>query len=235
MLDYALRSGEKYYLEVNGDKYEIIGVLDDAYQTFALGEIIMFYDCLGAQSKEFFCIDLYHMTAYSDESFKYESDKDIAEQYSEISARAKKSKMDISLVYPEKEGYEADWYRLLIKNLKSLFCALVFAFSVFNCISISILWIKHRMNEYSVRKAFGYSTFKLILHAVKELVPLVLISAILTLIIQTVIIFVFGAGWVKADNISLLIITMLLTVVFAMIVPFGIIAKVKPATGIKEL
>lgn len=233
MLEYAEKDSGKYYLDVYGDRYEIIGVLDDLYQTFSLGELIMFYDCLGTNSKNIFYFDLYN--SYSDQVFKYESSENIAEKYNEIKARAKENGLDLSFVTLKDAGVEPDWYTTLISNFKSLFSTIVFIFSIFNCCSISLLWIKHRMKEYSIRKALGYNTIQLFIHAIKELIPLLLISMIVTVTIQLVNTLVFKAAALQAHNILPLIITMFLSVALAMVIPFIIIAKVKPATGIKEL
>ncbi len=231
MLSYATQKGEKYYFEIYGDTYEIIGVLDDAYQTYALGEVITFYGCLGDKTKSVFLEDL--NGAFFGQEFKLESDKDITEQYNGILSQC--SQNDLIITSSEKGEFEEDWFAQLISNLKALFCGLIFALSIVNCCSISFLWIKHRMNEYAIRKGFGYSNLKLFVHVSKELLPLAFFSAILTVIIQLVNIYGFGGQRIHAENILPLGIIMLVSVFFVVLIPFRIVSKVKPATAIKEL
>ncbi len=232
MLDYCEKSGETYYLNVYGNEYEVIGILDDSYQSFTAGETIMFYECLGEKTKEVFHLDIYNCTSFDGKDFKYESDNDIEKQYNEIKRLVQENNMDISPIVPE---VEEDWFAETVVILKSIFGTLIFALSLVNCCSISFLWIRHRMNEYSVRKAFGYSTWKLFIHIVKEFVPLAVVSVVLTAVVQLVNIFAFGGKGIYVDNIPALSVALLLTVVLSMIVPFNIVSKVKPATGIKEL
>lgn len=112
----------------------------------------------------------------------------------------------------------------------------LFLFALMNTIIISYYWVVVRRREIAIRKAFGASNFSVIGMMAGELLTLIGFSAVIALVVQTLVWMVQGNG-IGAQNSILILVTLLLAitvaVIIGMIIPVRYILQIQPSEGVK--
>lgn len=112
----------------------------------------------------------------------------------------------------------------------------LFLFALMNTIIISYYWVVVRRREIAIRKAFGASNFSVIGMMAGELLKLIGFSAVIALVVQTLVWMVQGNG-IGAQNSILILVTLLLAitvaVIIGMIIPVRYILQIQPSEGVK--
>ena len=113
----------------------------------------------------------------------------------------------------------------------------LFVFALLNTMIISYYLIYVRKKEIAIRKAFGFTNFRIIKMLMKDIGVLVILSAGIAIILQLFIDLIVIKQFDFYNYITLLIpmlICIVLSILVAVIVPIRLVLKIDPAEGVKK-
>lgn len=191
------RSGKDYIL-IQGDEYEVTGYVSAPNSGILSNTILLFYNAMGSNIIDTLC------EYYIGDPFivQYMSDTNQAAythmmDYLHTLVPASKSESEYVLesdVYKfivsdgaEKHDYSSNAEQTL--RYQS-FAKLIFVFCIIVIMFVLWLWMVQRQEEFAIRKAFGYSAFKLWVMVFIEIAELILVAAVLSELVIAVIAFV---------------------------------------------
>ncbi|MBD5466486.1 MAG: hypothetical protein HDR22_11895 [Lachnospiraceae bacterium] len=150
-------------------------------------------------------------------------------------------KNNLTDLMPKAEIYNSD-----IVTTESIFQSILsqenlisiglFLFALINTIIISYYWVAVRRREIAIRKAFGASNFSVITLMASELLRLIGISAFFALAIQMLVWITQGNNLDMQGSLTIVIVLLLsivMAVIIAMIVPVQHILQIQPSEGVK--
>jgi hypothetical protein len=117
-----------------------------------------------------------------------QSQNPLDSMYHELQNEFREIGMIVSVNEVDESGEQDYIYKMLNEYTKE--CAVVLA--VFNCVTISNLWIKRRRKEFAIRRAFGYSMIQMTRLIVRYFLKLLGISIIFSSIMRCFICVVIG-------------------------------------------
>lgn len=113
----------------------------------------------------------------------------------------------------------------------------LFIFALLNTMIISYYLVFVRKKEIAIRKAFGFTNFRIIKMLMKDIGVLVILSAGIAIILQLFIDLVIIKQFNFYNYITLLfpmLICIVVSVLVAVIVPIRFVLKIDPAEGVKK-
>ena len=113
----------------------------------------------------------------------------------------------------------------------------LFIFALLNTMIISYYLVFVRKKEIAIRKAFGFTNFRIIKMLMKDIGVLVILSASIAIILQLFIDLVIIKQFNFYNYITLLfpmLICIVVSVLVAVIVPIRFVLKIDPAEGVKK-
>lgn len=166
------------YIELNGVRISVLGVLDNNMAGGTNCSIYLFWqDC----SQELRNKLLYYMER--EYCFYFASHEPALEEYAQFVS----SLESIGFTALEFEPYysgdvENAWYEMY----QGFFLPLCLLFSLCNCFVVSHVWFLYRKKEIAVRKAYGYSNVQIALLFGKDITILTLLGFAIAIIIQII-------------------------------------------------
>lgn len=158
----------KTYIDIHGEKYEVTGFVSAPNSAIYDHRVILFFDCLGAKAKadlEYY----FHAIGFN-----------IIISNETISARAISEQLDPDdytyILYHFSRFVESDSVPFQYRQ----YADLIYVFSIITIILIVYLWMLLRKREFAVKKAFGYSSFKLLYEITSEIIVMISVAVILS-------------------------------------------------------
>lgn len=233
MIPYAEKNETGYEIDMYGEVYKVVGVLNDNLSD-SVG-MIAFYDHLGENAKSNIDLSVNEvLDGGGDVTLWYHNEKKEAKKnLSALTSYIEENGYSVIVSSAaSKKGNSKTLTNVLTVGFRKMFYVLISVFCTVNCISVSYLWIKRRMKEYVIRRTFGYSLTRLFFHTTLRFLPLAAISAALSFILQ----LIFGHSFnMHSSNVLLVFELCIASVAVTLIIPFFVIAKIRPASGVKEL
>lgn len=154
--------------------------------------------------------------------------------YLELKTELNSMGISVSPIEFDESGEQGYIYKVL--NDYTRVCAALL--SVFNCITISSLWIKRRRKEFFVQKAFGYTMGQIADIVIKYFFKLFIITGIITCILQVILYQIMGKrGYfehITLEGIAAILALMMIVFFLAIIEPMIEINRINPARGIQD-
>ena len=145
------------------------------------------------------------------------------------------SSVNSALIVMKKSGQSAPIYDIMQQTGMSLAIS-IYAFSVVNCIVVTNYWVIARRRSIAIKKAFGWSNFRLLGEISIEMSELIAIGLFISLCMLMILVhwrrdlFSFKlTPFFIIGTIALLI----LTLVISTVIPFTKIVKIRPAEVIQ--
>lgn len=212
----------------NGKKLKIYEVLDADKYLFLKGKMIIGAETYFKLSENTTIEGILNITFTSNKQSVYTSVKEL-ETY-------------IKNNYPNAEIYtlESTSNENIFTNSisgQSIISGGLFVFALLNTMIISYYLIYIRKKEIAIRKAFGFTNYRIIKMLMKDIGMLVIVSAGIAIILQLFIDLIVIKQFDFYNYITLLIpmlICIVLSILVAVIVPIRLVLKIDPAEGVKK-
>lgn len=154
---YTYNNNGKTFIDIRGEKYEVTGYVSAPNSGIYDNRVVLFYDCLGANVKT----DL--------EYYYYAEGLTLIFNSENISIESMLEQLDLDDYTYVLDGFQrfVETESVDVKYRK--YACLIYVFSVMNSVLIFYLWMLTKKREFAIKKAFGYSTFRLIYELFGEL------------------------------------------------------------------
>lgn len=230
----ASENNGKKTITMSGISYDIVGVFSKRYSEQVDYSVYVFLDSLCQEEYEQF-IAVSTMNGFS-VSLRFASDiMDQCEYIRKYCAMLEGMGVEV------RELSEATTLHDLtndhITKLKTKVLSLVIIICLFNCLTSTSLWVKRRISELSIRKAFGYDNILMAKMLISDVSKLILISLPISLLLQTIYGFIKGIlminGVVLLSVLEVLIVSAIISI-FIILIELKYVAKIMPQNGLKE-
>lgn len=165
------KDGEDYIL-ILGEEYQVVGYCSGIHTTVLNYTYLFFYPCLGSQlRKELLQAGdtwMLHLVLSSDT-------KSVNSLYESVKTQLEAQGFQVG----ELTELPLDYTGAQYKTQHKLFSYLIYGFSMFITIVIIQYWIYQRTFEFAIRRIYGYTRFRLLLHIGKELCVLLVIAGVI--------------------------------------------------------
>lgn len=218
---YTYNKLGKRYIDINGYKYEVVGIISTSNSNIQDQTIVIYYNCLEQSLKKNINLSQINLLLSSN---KYTINREYLDSY------FKKDK--ITIFYNNSFAFE-EYAR--DERVSSRLYFMLYFFAIINCIIITDFWISKKRRDILIKKAYGYDNCKIIINLSKEMSLLIMIAIIFSYCIQKVINrLLIDSGCVfemSLKNICQILLIMVFTVIMSMIVPLVRIMKEKSITN----
>ena len=226
--------GDDRYITILGVEYKIVGVLQKDVTDNMDYTVIAFIESLNEKDRKEYIRK--SSNDYKNYYCDYQSDNyDYREDIGNLIDKFKSNEIDIFLL---EERLDAGVHAVndAINSFRNKTIYLVTICCLFNCFTITNLWIRNRYIELSIRKAYGYNTIQIVILLIKDLVKYMLVSIALSFAIQMVYNVIKGTNMmneaVLVDMIKVLIMG-IIVVSFTVALQVAKVIKIAPASSIK--
>ncbi|MDD6071568.1 MAG: hypothetical protein PUC12_12280 [Clostridiales bacterium] len=235
---YSQKTGSQSYIWVAQEHMKVMGEFKNYHTMSEDTGVYLFWDCLGGTSKKEILKKVKHDVENGEElrfvfgSNKASVVKDVGQFYSYCMEEG-------FVVQDAAEPAEPALDTGSFMKTRTVMNLLTLAVSLVNCVYISMLWIKRRMRELMVCKAFGMETVSIWARVLKDAVKLILLSLLLSMVGMGIY-FKLTNQWSlligRIDlNLIFLICALVISILAAMIPAFLILLKMEPAKGLRQL
>ena len=175
-------------IEIGGNTMKVIGVMENKMAGGVDHTIYIFWDnCNESMRKYLNAIIAGELRGIL--KFAYKGQDDISVAYKEFVHDMEKIGLRSLIIDAVYEGeYQNYWYRLY----NSIFMGISLILSIFNCFTVSYLWIISRRRELAIRKAYGYSSLQITGMMMKDIIKLCIPACILAELVQLVYVTIVG-------------------------------------------
>lgn len=182
---YTTYDNGKRYINMDNERYNVIGILENKMSAGVDTSIYMLWDTLAAHIKEAWSSEIFGFN-----ELYFESNISAGLFYDEFCREAAEYGIELHDMDGTKNmvDYENDWYKEINKLL--LFVGLIF--SVFTCFSVSYLWLLNRKRELAVRMAYGYSGWQIFKMLFKDTLRLMIPAFLISVLVQLVYGLIIG-------------------------------------------
>lgn len=224
-------------VNVNGEKYRVIGVLGKEYRQTQWDDVIYVpLNGLPNQLK----VEMFNKTSLTIFIRKNNSNpSDITEKIKEMFIKAtKNSKIEYIIeTLPTTDNSQIS--NSILGTI--LIAGLILFVCIINVTNLSLFWILDRRKEFSIKKAIGATNTTLLFSIVAEMVVIVLIAAFLAITLQKILQFIFfkylisnfgstlEISWV--NWIACIVISILCGIITS-VTPIKAVLKMKPAEAL---
>lgn len=228
------RDGRDYIL-IQGEEYEVTGYVSAENSRISDNEILLFYSCISDKIKD--SLLGYYMMARL--NIIYESDEN-----SEVDTYMMNYLHSLG-VYAGEEG-ESERYNVMVSHsvdrmystadplpMYGTLAKLIYVFCIVMLFYVMELWMRHRQEEFAIRKAFGYSDARIIGLVTLQTAKLLLMAVILSELIISLLTFADIGIYVLntkdiCDRVVREAVFSALTFILVSIIPFVRICTEKP-------
>lgn len=166
-------------IEIDGTLFEVGGVLNNYMASRVDNSIYIIWDECEESLKAAL---IKAISSYMEEGFLkivFESDENLADTVDYFSSELERiSVHDMGTVKIYDGDYQNYWY----KFYNYIFIVICLFFSVINCFCVSIIWIRRRQREITIRMAYGYSDMDILVMLYKDMMMLCIPAMLLALI-----------------------------------------------------
>lgn len=171
LYQFTYQKGDARYIKIRGDEYEVVGYAAAENSGIFNHRVILFADCLGDGAAK----DINYFTSARGLILLLDSN-----------ARLEEDMLHDFERYMENEAYgimRLEGYPRFVESESvdyryRMYASVIYVFSVMTVILISALWLLQQKRELAVKKAFGYSNFRLLREMAEELVEMMGIAII---------------------------------------------------------
>lgn len=226
--EYAIKRDGKEYINLSGTEYEVVGIIKNMDSN---SNIVVYSDCLASKLLHHILeMNSFKLVLNSESENTYKAYKEIKEKL------IKKSPAIEIAAYKRDNNIDALSYAM--NNTEASVVLFIYLFSIANCVIISEFWIEQRRVEVAIKKAFGFSNFKIVKDIFKEMLLNCLLAGTACYFVQLCISKIIGyaSGYViKADikEILLMVVFTIVTAVIIILFPVWQIIRIAPAQAIK--
>ncbi len=237
LTEYAEMIDGAKSLKIEGEWYQVIGVLEDDTSSNVDERILLFYDCMHDALQYKFVEQL--TSIQHEDALQYATNQTDAEESIEAFYQWMETHLEADYRSIEEtfDGTDNETGEMLAKMNQRIVQVLL-AFGLVNCIVISNIWIKKRKKEFAIRKALGGSMFHIGGMVLGELLRLAIGSMCISLIIQEIYQQlgqnVELSGIHVFRDVIYLLLGMLGCVLATLLVPMIQIAKISPIKEIRR-
>jgi len=180
MLDATESINDKKYIELNGDVYEISGIIRDVSVGQSEREVIIF---AGAMSKEQKTKVFSEKTGNKWKTIHIGSNvNNPLNVYKSINDKLNKYGMQLT----SHGGLSHSQLEESTRYMNSVLQPIMIFFSFTNVFVVTGIWVKKRLRECAIRKSFGATYDMIMVHLIKEMFKCVIVSVVIGAIIQFV-------------------------------------------------
>ena len=228
--------GDDKYITILGVEYKIVGVLQKDVLDNMDYTVIAFIDSLNEKDKKEYIRK--SSNNYKSYYCDYQSDNyDYRKEIEDLIYKFKSNEIEILLL---EERLDAGVHAVndAINSFRDNTVYLVVICCLFNCFTITNLWIRNRYIELSIRKAYGYNTIKIVKLIIKDLVKYMLISIALSFAVQIVYNAIKGTNLMNEavlEDVVKVIIMGIIVVLFTVALQVSKVIRIAPASSIKEV
>lgn len=185
ILDYTTVSNGQRVLIIDEFEMPVIAVLENNTTGGYDNSIYLFWDNMDSEVKAYFeneMPDAWNLY------ITHKSHNDITGAFYQLKDDLTLQNIVVSHVrdvreYKEvTEDYRNEWYR----EFNKIFLGGSLIFSLFNCFSVSYLWLIRRKRELALRKAFGYSSGQITGLVFGDIIKLCIPACIMALVVQLI-------------------------------------------------
>lgn len=168
-------------IEIGKNIMQVIGVIENQMSGGVDNSVYLFWNNCDEQVREYLMQSIYDDIGFLEYHIK--SNSDISEQYEEFISLMEALDIQNEIMDARYEGdYQNYWYRMY----NSIFMGASLIFSIFNCFSVSYLWIVRRKSELAIRMAYGYSKGQIRVMIFKDIIKLCVPASILAIVVQNI-------------------------------------------------
>ncbi len=165
---YTYNQKGKTYIDIHGEKYEVTGFVAAPNSAIYDNRLILFYDCLGDNVRsdlEYYYYSLGFTLIFNSNTISAKAISDLIEtdEYTNILPGFQR--------FVESQSIDPQYRK---------YANLIYIFSIATVILIVHLWMLLRKREFAIKKAFGYSTLRLICEILTELLLMLSIAIALS-------------------------------------------------------
>lgn len=227
--EYVVDKDGKEYINLSGAEYEVVGIIRNKDSN---ANIMVYGECLDSKMvKHILEMNSFKLVMNSESENTYEAYKEIKENL------IRKSPAIEIAAYQRDNNVDALSYAM--NNTEASVVLFIYLFSIANCVIISEFWIEQRRVEVAIKKAFGFSNFKLVKDIFREMLINCVLAGTACYFVQLGISKIIGyaSGYViKADikEILLMVVFTIVTTVIIILFPVWQIIRIAPAQAIKS-
>ncbi len=222
----------KMFVEIDSEEYEVAGVIRDTSISQNEEEFILFADAMTEQQQEKamtdFMIERCKIHIGSNKINPMDTYASINEKLNKYSCMLKS---DDGISYSENEYFS--------RMMNVIIQPVMVVFSFINVFVVTGIWVKRRLKECAIRKAFGATHGMIMTHLMKEMFKCVLVSFVLGTILQLIYIKVTGKIFdviLYFNSISAKIIAGVFLIIAAILCYYGnLVKKAEPVTAIRKM
>lgn len=228
--------GNDRYITILGVEYKIVGVLQKKAADNIDYTVIAFIESLSEKDRnEYIRKSTNNYTSYY---LDYQSDNyDYRKGVENLIAKLKSDEIKIYIL---EERLSAGVHSVNdgIDGFKKNTIYLVVVCCLFNCFTITKLWIRNRYIELSIRKAYGYNLIQIFLLLVKDLVKYVIISVALGFVMQIIYNLIKGINLISEvvlEDVMKVFFMGIIVVFITVALQVSKVIKIAPASSMKEV
>lgn len=231
--------GEKY-LKLEGEWYQVVGVLADNTASNTDERIFLFEDCVSDKIKRKAMQEITNSLRQTVLQYQSNQKEGVQEAVSALFEWLEthfEGGFEL-LESAEEEIEEKNQIGNFIVRFNQIMVVILLLFSISNCIVISNIWIQRRRKEFVIRKAFGASLVYIGKLILKELFQIALGALLVSFIIQEVYYKILDNRGLysnyRIQELGYIFLGMISCVVLTLFIPMLQIAKIKPAEELRK-
>lgn len=233
LLEYVVEKDGMPTLIIGNIEMRVIGVQKNNMAAGVDNSIRIFWNNCDDDVKRYIREELKE-DIYADLRFSYKSQSDVTESYQTFVSDMSEHGLNNTVYNTSYEGdAQNHWHTLY----SSIFMSIGLIFSVFNCFSVSSLWLNRRKPELAIRKAYGYSIWQIAGVLLKDILLLNIPAGLVACLLQLMNTVVFGeylAREMPIQSICVVCLGMMGVSMFVLVFMIRHVQKVSPVSILAE-
>lgn len=226
----AREADGKKYLTIEGETYEIVGIMGSEKSDYWNDTIVMNVNCIGENTLKAVMTKQQYMIEIG--SDKYKLDKTYSTVYGNIKSADSEAVIEATKI--NSTGESTMGTTLAKENLRVNIIA--YFFCILNCMIMSEFWMIQRRKEFAIKKAFGMSNIRIILQIACNVIVLGVVALVLFMAGFVILKYLpISIGFKMSFSLTSLLLaaaSILITFIVTMIYPGYKIIKFNPAEQI---
>lgn len=222
----------KMFVEIDSEEYEVSGIIRDTSISGNDEEFILFAEAMTKEQQEKVMSDMNIQRCMihigSDEVNPMSVYASVGDKLS-----------NYSCVLRTIDGIGHSENEIFSRIMNIIIQPIMIIFSFANVFVVTGIWVKRRLKECAIRKAFGATHGMIMMHLMKEMFKCVLVSFVLAIIIQLIYVWMTGkifAAIIYFNSTSAKIILGVFLIIMAILCHYGkLVKKTEPVTAIRTM
>ena len=230
LLEYTKETEGVRTIEIGKNTMQVIGVIKNQMSGGVDNSIYLFWNSCDEKVREYLMQNIYDDIGFLEYHIK--SENDISNAYDEFVSLMEESDIQNEIIDATYEGdYQNYWYRMY----NSIFMGASLVFSIFNCFSVSYLWIMRRKLELAIRMAYGYNIRQIIEMIFKDIIKLCIPASILAIVAQIIYTMAMGDSIFNGMLIMRILLVCIGMLGIAILTSIYILEKIKKMSTVDTL